>query len=146
MPTLHDEGYRLQIIKRIRSLRRDSPRRWGRMSADQMLWHVNQALGTALGRVQPSPDRMPIPTAVMRFAVLKLPWTKHAPTNKAFITGDRHDFEAERARCRALIHDIVARSVDVAPPRHPVFGQMTGRQQSQLHAKHLDHHLKQFGV
>lgn len=146
MPLIHDADVRASIEARLAKLRPDSAGVWGRMTVDQMLWHINQALGTALGRVQPSPDRMPIPTAVMRFAVLKLPWTKNAPTNKAFITGDRHDFEAERARCRALIHDIVARSVDVAPPRHPVFGQMTGRQQSQLHAKHLNHHLKQFGV
>jgi hypothetical protein len=31
-------------------------------------------------------------------------------------------------------------------PHHPVFGRMTGEQVSHLHAKHLNHHLTQFGV
>ena len=111
-----------------------------------MLWHVNQALGTALGRVQLADERPPIPTFVIRFAVLNLPWTRNAPTNSAFVARKEHDFDQELAKCRALIAEIVARDIDVAPPLHPVFGQMTGQQQSRLHAKHLDHHLKQFGV
>ena len=116
------------------------------MSVGQMLWHVNQAMETALGRVQPDPKGLPIPAPVMRFLVLKMPWTKNAPTNKAFIPTTQHDFDTEIARCRALVTEIAARPIESAPPMHPVFGQMTGQQQSQLHAKHLDHHLKQFGV
>jgi hypothetical protein len=27
-----------------------------------------------------------------------------------------------------------------------MFGKMSGREVSRLHAKHLDHHLRQFGV
>ena len=29
---------------------------------------------------------------------------------------------------------------------HSLFGKMTGRQVSQLHAKHLNHHFSQFGA
>jgi hypothetical protein len=147
MPAIiHDPSVRASIEARISKLRPDSPGVWGRMTVDQMLWHVNQAMGTALGRVQLAPKRIPVPAALMRFAALNMPWTRNAPTNPAFVARQRHDFDVERARCRALIADIVARDIDVAPPHHSVFGQMTGRQQSQLHAKHLDHHLKQFGA
>lgn len=116
------------------------------MSVAQMLWHVNQAMDAALGRLALPNERPPIPRAVIRFAVLYMPWSKNAPTSKAFIAKEAHDFSTEAARCRALIADIVARNIDQPPPDHPVFGQMTGAQQSRLHAKHLDHHLKQFGV
>ncbi|HEX5068573.1 MAG TPA: DUF1569 domain-containing protein [Vicinamibacterales bacterium] len=143
---IHDPAVRASIEARLAKLTADSKGQWGQMAVDQMLWHVNQALATALGRVQQSPKNIPIPAAVMRFAVLKMPWTKNAPTNPSLITGERHDFALERARCLALIADICARPVDVAPPYHPTFGQMTGQQQSQLHAKHLNHHLTQFGV
>ena len=143
---IHDPAVRASIEARLGKLTADSKGVWGRMTVDQMLWHVNQALATALGRVQQGPKNVPIPAAVMRFAVLKMPWTRNAPTNPSLVARERHDFETEQARCRGLIADICARDVSVAPPHHPTFGQMSGPQQSQLHAKHLNHHLTQFGV
>jgi len=146
MPMLHDPDVHKDLEARLSRLHADAKPKWGRMSVDQMLWHVNQAMGTALGKVQPDPGGPPIPAALLRFLVLKMPWTRNAPTNKAFIAGERYDFNAELARCRSLMREIVAQDVDKAPPLHPAFGQMTGRQQSQLHAKHLNHHFTQFGV
>ena len=116
------------------------------MSVGQMLWHCNQAMETALGRLQLSDKGPPIPRPIVRFVVLNMPWTRNAPTSKAFIPRQEYDFNAELARCRQLMADVVAQPVDKAPPDHPAFGQMTGKQQSRLHAKHLDHHLRQFGV
>ena len=116
------------------------------MSVGQMLWHVNQAMDAALGRLELPREKPPIPKAVIRFLVLYMPWSKNAPTSKAFIAKQEYDFRSEADRCRKLMAEVVARNIDHAPPDHPVFGQMTGAQQSRLHAKHLDHHLKQFGV
>ena len=59
MPKLHDAGYRSAIQTRIRQLRPDSQRRWGKMSVGQMLWHVNEAMEAALGRVQLPPVKTP---------------------------------------------------------------------------------------
>jgi len=78
--------------------------------------------------------------------VLRLPWVKGAPTNPAFVATARHDFDAERARCLRLIDILTGRALDDAWVTHPVFGPMTGAEVSTLHAKHLDHHLTQFGV
>jgi len=146
MPTLHDEGYRLQIIKRIRSLRRDSPRRWGRMSADQMLWHVNGGLSMALGQMDIRPQKTPLPRPVMRLVALSLPWPKGLPTMPMFVASGSYDFESERGRCFQLIEQMRAKPLDEDWPRHPLLGQLSGRDASRLQAKHLDHHLKQFGV
>jgi hypothetical protein len=146
MPLLHDPAVRASLESRLARLTPASRPAWGKMSVGQMLWHVNQAMETALGRVQPDPKGAPIPAAVMRFLVLKMPWTKNAPTNKAFIPDREHEFTTELARCRQLVAEVTARAIEHAPPKHPAFGHMTGQQQSQLHAKHLDHHLRQFGV
>ena len=116
------------------------------MSVDQMLWHVNQAMGVPLGETMVEPHFVPLPKAVVKFMVLSLPWVKGAPTNPAFLPKRLYDFEAERARCRLLIGKITTRAIDGQWPQHPIFGRMSGQDVSRLQAKHLDHHLKQFGV
>jgi len=49
---LHDPAVRDAIRARVEALRPDAPRKFGKMSIDQMLWHVNQALR----RLYSSPD------------------------------------------------------------------------------------------
>src|SRR5690606_232109 len=88
----------------------------------------------------------PLPRALIKFLVLNLPWTKGAPTNARFVATGTHDFEAERAECLRLIDAIARRAMDGVWVDHPVFGAMTGRDISRLQAKHLDHHLRQFGA
>ncbi len=116
------------------------------MSVDQMLWHVNFALDMALGRTTPAPAKPPLPGPVMRFLVLTLPWPKGAPTLPEAVAERRYDFDAERARCLTLIDQVSAADLGARWPEHPNFGAMTGRHWSALQAKHLDHHLKQFGA
>lgn len=146
MPMLHDEVYRSQIISRIGGLRRDTPRRWGKMSADQMLWHVSGGLLMALGQIDVPPRKLPMPRPLVRFFVLNLPWPKGVPTMPMFVASGSYDFESERARCLRLIDQLAAKRLDERWPMHPLLGEVSGRDASRLQAKHLDHHLKQFGV
>jgi hypothetical protein len=146
MALLHEPEVRSSIEGRLARLTPEARARWGKMSVDQMLWHVNQAMGVPLGEVVPDDIRPPLPKAMIKFMVLSLPWVKGAPTNPAFVPKRQYDFEAERARCRLLIGKITARPIDGEWPLHPIFGPMSGRDVSKLHAKHLDHHFSQFGV
>ena len=146
MLTLHDDAYRSQIIDRIQSLGRDSPRRWGRMSADQMLWHVNGGLSMALGHMHVPPQKLPVPRAIMRLVALNLPWPKGWPTMPMFVASGSYDFDAERVRCVQLIDQLAAKRLDEDWPMHPLLGRLSGREASKIQAKHLDHHLKQFGA
>ena len=146
MTLLHDPTVRSSIEQRLAMLKADTRGRWGRMSVDQMLWHVNQAMGVPLGETTVEPHFVPLPKAVVKFMVLSLPWVKGAPTNPAFLPKRLYDFEAERARCRLLIGKITTRPIDGQWPQHPIFGRMSGHDISRLQAKHLDHHLRQFGV
>ena len=143
---LHDTAVLSSVESRLSKLRPDSTPVWGRMTPDQMLWHVNQALAASLGRISPPRDKAPMPRPLFRFLVLNMPWPRNSPTNKEWVARERHDFEKELAQCRALVRDFVARPLDQKPAEHPMFGQMSCRQQSRLHAKHLDHHLRQFGL
>lgn len=146
MPLLHDPAYRALIEQRIRSLTPSASRRWGKMSVDQMLRHVNIALESALGRVPVKRLNVPLPGSILKWMVLYIPWPRGSPTAPEFIAGERYDFANERARCLALVGELAARPVDGPWPLHHTFGQVTGSETSRLHAKHLDHHLRQFSA
>ena len=145
MPLIHDPKVRSQIESRLKALRPDAQRKWGTMTAPQMLWHVNQFLGFALGDTIPEKQKMPMPLLLMRFFVLYTPWPKGAPTHPQAVARSEHDVEKERANCLALIDRIVSRPVDGPWPEDRIFGIKSGKSISRLQAKHLDHHLKQFG-
>src|SRR5437867_3573417 len=118
------------------------------MTVDQMLWHVNTSLASSLGEIQLPPQKPPIPMprALAKFMVLNLPWPKGSPTLRGLEATEQHDFEAERRRCLELLKKFTERSLGDPWPAHPVFGVTPGAQVSALQAKHLDHHLRQFGV
>jgi hypothetical protein len=146
MDLLHDSQYRSTIANRLRSLRADSRGRWGKMSVDQMLWHVNQGLALSLGEVTAPPQKVPLPRPILKFFVLNLPWPKGAPTLPQAEAKQQYDFDAERARCFHLLEAFARKPLDEVWPVDPVFGKVTGRFKSRLQAKHLNHHLRQFGA
>jgi hypothetical protein len=146
MPMLHDPAYRLRLQARVRALRPDSPRRWGKMSVDQMLWHVSDAMEVARGTRPAAVQKTPLPRPIMKFLVLNLPWPRGAPTMPMFLPQGNYGFTAERDRCLRLIDELSAKRLEDEWPDNPVFGKVKGRDVSRLHAKHLNHHLTQFGV
>jgi hypothetical protein len=149
MPQLHDTQYKTEILRRLKTLSPEAARQWGKMSVTQMLWHVNEAMEGALGRIEMDAMKLPIPLprAVLKFMVLNLPWGKGAPTLKRWVPqSDNYDFASEHARCVRLVGEIASKPLDDAWPDSPTLGRMTGSEVSRLQAKHLNHHLTQFGV
>jgi hypothetical protein len=148
MASLHNSAEREALRARVRALRPDAARRWGRMSVDQMVHHVNVVLEMCMGtRDWGEPKRfVPVPRSLLVWLVLALPWPKGAPTAKAAIAGDRYDLEAEKARCAELLDAFAAKPLASRWPEHIAVGRMTGEQYSRLQHKHVDHHLKQFSA
>jgi hypothetical protein len=147
MPRLHDPAFRDSVKSRIRTLTPEAKPRWGRMSADQMLWHVNSALDAALGKTPYEPHKAPMFPALLRFGVLYGPWPKgRTPTLPQFEAKARYDFEAERARCLSLIDEFTGRPLDGEWAKHPFFGTPSGEFNTRLQGRHFEHHLTQFGA
>jgi hypothetical protein len=146
MPSLlHDLEVYASIRRRIESLRPDTPRLWGKMSIDQMLWHVNVSMREAVGDYKPQVKALPVPKWLLRWAILNMPWGRGARTRPDMYAVSTHDFNVQKAECLALIDRIKSRPLDAPWPDSVSMGQMTGKHWSQLTAKHLDHHLRQFG-
>ena len=147
MAILHDPPVRESIKQRVSSLRADTQRRWGQMTVDQMLWHVNCGLENALGRYEVKERKLPLPNSVVKFVVFNLPWRKgKTPTAREFIAKAHYDFVAEQSRLLRLIDELSAKSISAAWGNSSFMGPMSGHDWSRLQAKHLDHHLSQFGV
>lgn len=147
MPMIHDPEFRRTAVTRLQALTADSPRRWGTMTVDQMLCHVNRGMENSLGRLKVEPVHIPLPRPLLKFVILSLPWRKgKTPTAPEFVAKERYDFERERERTLRLIGEIAERPTSSAWPDSAFMGAMTGTEWSRLIGKHIDYHLQQFGV
>lgn len=148
MPRLHDAATRTSILARIAKLSPGSARLWGKMSPDQMLWHCAEAIDVALGHKPYEPMKgPPLPAALMRMLILHMPWPKgKLDTAPQFVARQTYDFESEKARLVRLLDELAAKPPSAPSAPHPLLGNADMEFQTRLHAKHLHHHLTQFGV
>ena len=146
MPTLFDQRDRDAVLRRLRSLTPQHQRRWGKMTAPQMLCHVSDQLRVALGDL---PTRRtgggPRGWVTRIYAIhTPFPWPRgRVQTSPEMLTAKPASWDADVNACAALIARF-----DNERPRtvHPAFGALTPREWGILAAKHLDHHFTQFGV
>lgn len=141
-----------ELRARVGSVRPDSARRWGRMSAHQMLCHVGDALRVAVGDVEVKPFGGGLRGALMKWGALYVPlrWPHGLPTSVELDQdkggGTRPgDFAVDRQQAAALL-EAVATSPRLDHQRHPLFGRMSRADWLRWAWLHTDHHLRQFGV
>jgi len=120
------------------------------MSVDQMLAHLNVAYEMAYT------DKHPKPGAVGKF-FLKLfvknavvgpkPYKKNGQTAPAFKITEKRDFELEKKRLIDYLNKTEQLGADHYHNKEShSFGALSKTEWNTLFAKHLDHHLTQFGV
>ena len=148
MPTLAHAPTRAALLARLARLSPDTTPAWGRMTAPQVLAHLTDALRMAVGELPCTPKRVPIARRfpVKHLLLYVLPIPKGVPTAPELIARTADDWSAEQARCAALVARFDPPLAPTAWPEHPFFGPLTGAQWGHLAHKHMDHHLRQFGV
>jgi hypothetical protein len=150
MRNLYDPADAGEIIGRIGLIQPDSVRQWGAMSPAQALAHCAASMEWAVGDSIPS--RMfwgGLMGRMIKPLVFKddKPFKRNSPTAKELVVRGERDFSAEQMRLIALVERFAA----AGPSRctqhpHSFFGPLTPQQWAILTYKHLDHHLRQFGV
>ena len=144
---LFDAGVKKDIITRIHQLTPGSKAVWGKMNVAQMLAHVQVPMGVALGTHTVKGNwlmKLILPLFKKNLYDEK-PWKQGLPTDKTFImTGLEKDFENEKSQLLDKINQFSENNM--INEAHPVFGKLTKEQWSKATWKHIDHHLKQFGV
>lgn len=151
MKSLFDATVVNQVQTRLGTLTAQSERRWGKMTAPQMLAHCAVSMQWAVGEVVP--EKAPLPVRLIGRLVKPLvfrnddPMKKNSPTAKSLVIADERDFGAERERLSGLINKFAAGGAARCTTNpHSFFGKLTPEQWASLMYKHLDHHFRQFGV
>ena len=151
MKNLFDGSVADHVKTRLGKLEPHSERRWGKMTAAQMLAHCSVSMQWAVGEVVP--EKGALPARLMGRLVKPLvfrnedPLRKNSPTAKSLIVADERDLGKERERLSGLIDKFAAGGATGCTKNpHGFFGKMTPEEWAILMYKHLDHHLRQFGV
>jgi hypothetical protein len=138
---------------RILRLHAGSERQWGNMTVGQTLAHATAGIKMATGEI--NPKRAPFPGNVVGLLIKPLvfgddkPMRRNSPTVPEMLaTGNAEsDFERERAGLIAAINEFAAEGAACCSKHpHPFFGVLNPEQWAVLMYKHVDHHLRQFGV
>jgi len=145
-PAVHAE-----VAGRLESLRPDSPRQWGRMSAHQAVCHLNDSFKAIL-QDRPLPAR-PLTTKLRftRFIAFTSPlrWPKGVPTSPQ-VDAEKggtppEDFATDVDELQVLLSRFVDSDGRTLEP-HYVWGDMSRGVWGRYGYRHMDHHLKQFGA
>jgi hypothetical protein len=150
--TLANLGDKDEILRRVQSVRANSPRQWGKMSAPQMICHLGDGFHLYMGETAACPATTPLPAALMKTVALWAPFRwpqgfKTAPEIDQEIDGTLPTiFEGDVAHLRDLIARFTRKPCDFDWPTHPHFGLLTEKEWMRLAYLHCDHHLRQFGA
>ncbi len=137
------------FITRIQLLTADTKPQWGKMSAAQMLTHIQQPIKVGLGELKLKKSFMGFLFGkwVMNNLRKGKGFSKNAPTDKHFVIHDQPNFDREKQNAIEIIRRFSNGGPEkVTKEPHPFFGKMTAADWDILTVTHLNHHLTQFNV
>ena len=149
MPSIADARTLERLILRLERLEPDTARRWGTLSAHEMLCHLSDTSTSILGR--PGGAAVP-PRRLRRWLALytPYPWPRGLPTPASVNPreGGTRPAEFLRDRARAIegLRALAAAPDPAFPSSHRQFGGMRAADWKHWGYRHTDHHLKQFGL
>jgi len=147
MKTFWEHDARLEILHRIDTVKKTAPL-WGKMSAPRMLRHLAQSMLMATGELPVKSKKIPLRFFPLKqLAIYVLPFAKGLPTAPELLEGDGESLDDARADLHNAIDSFLShKESGTLAPEHPAFGRMSTRDWGVLALRHVDHHLRQFGV
>lgn len=137
------------IIARIKNLRVTNTAQWGTMNATEMLMHLN------LCNEEVFEPALPVQKTTVKQYLLRIIALYLAPHFKKGVKGSisketvgrisNSRFEEQKEKCIALIRRFPTHTSPITLP-HIAFGNLSTPQWGIAVYKHVDHHLRQFGV
>lgn len=147
--SLFSAADREELLARVARLEPKSRSQWGKMDVAQMCAHCQVGLKVALGELKLRRSLLGILFGGLAKKTLfsPKPWKPGLPTAPEFRIADSRDFVREH---RALV-ELVKRfgaggAAKLTTKPHPFFGPLSSAEWDLLQWRHIDHHLRQFGV
>jgi hypothetical protein len=150
MKTLFNPTDRNEMLQRLTGVRPESQRRWGSMSAHQMICHLSDSFRAALGEKQVSQSTTLFKRTIYKWAALWPPfhWPHGIKTQPEM---DQHrggtspaEFASDLENLRILLDRFCSSEGEFAP--HATLGRMSRTERMRHAYLHMDHHLRQFGT
>lgn len=151
MQNVFDAKVAQDYINRINKLTPETQRKWGKMSADQVLAHMNVAYSFIF-----EPEKHKKPGFILKFILKNFVKSKivgegsykqNSPTSPVFKISDARNFEEEKKKLIGNVQKVQQLGRDAFEGKeNSSFGVMTAQEWNNMLAKHLNHHLEQFGV
>ena len=152
MKSLREGGCRSELVARIGKVRPDTPRRWGKMTAPQMICHLTDAFLGVMGDKALEIERGFSLGPVLKFVALYSPgkWPQGIATRPEMdqVGGGGTPpavFESDVRRLLDSMERFARRPRDFEFRPHPMFKTMSEGQWMRWGYLHVDHHLRQFG-
>ena len=139
------------LIDRFNKINKDARPLWGKMTGPEMMAHCSTSIKLAFGDIPVKIRATPFRSVVYKFLIVDLlPFMRGLPAppeiNVEKKLKDVGDFDTERDKLILQLNRIKETPLDYDFGPHPYFRKMSGKRWGKLAVKHLDHHLRQFGV
>lgn len=152
MKTLAKHQDKQEIVARLRTIRPDTVRRWGKMTAPQMICHLCDSFRGPVGE-RPIPLLPGVRGAkIMKWFALStpIPWPHGTPTtpevNQHLGGTPPAEFAADVVELERLLERFTQSPRQFIWLPHPIFPDMTDSQWMRWGYLHMDHHFRQFGA
>jgi hypothetical protein len=145
----YTEAYN-EVKNRIKTISEDSTPVWGKMNAGQMFKHCQTPFDIIDGTIEFNVKIGFIKKLI--FSMMKSMmyndklWKQSVQTPREFVIDYEVDTSTEREKLLIKVDHFHNRKDQEIWNPHPIFGKFKKDQWGKMNYKHLDHHLRQFGV
>lgn len=150
-PSIYLQETTDSLAARISALTNETPALWGKMNAGQMLSHCCVAYQQVLGENTDKPGvimKWMLKSFFRQSMVNEVAYKPNLPTGPTFVRVNQHfDIETEKQNLIAYIQkiqDLGPEQLEHIPSLS--LGKLNAIEWNNLLYKHIDHHLRQFGV
>lgn len=150
LPNIFKKDASDAIIQRINQLTSTSQPNWGKMSVAQMLAHCCVTYEMVYEDKHPKPNFFMgfiLKMFVKKTVTNEVPYKHNSATAPQFLIKETKNFDAEKARLIAFINKTQQMGENYFDGKESnSFGNLNKTEWNNMFYKHLDHHLRQFGV
>ena len=150
MKNIFDENDTREFVSRIQSLTPETKALWGKMTVAQMLAHCSVSYEMVFEDYHKKPNgfkRAILKMFVKPIVVNEKPYKRNSPTAPQFLVSADKDFDLEQKRLIEYVIKTKEAGERFFKEKESLsFGKLSIPEWNNMFAKHLDHHLTQFGV